>query len=104
MSAPSMRYLDQVKNEMNNYLQEHVPYNHFTGERGVGLNSTLEEVETLFNANDNVRNLSESGELASLHNRVNDLRDSSTSTYYSIRNRLEKVIETCDLQANEVMQ
>ena len=82
---------------MNNYLQEHIPYNHFTGERGVGLNSTLEEAETLYNANDNVRQMSESGELAALHNRVNDLRNSSSETYYSIRNRLHKVLETCDI-------
>lgn len=60
---------------MDNYLQEHVPYNHFTGERGVTFNNTIEEIETIFSANDNVRQMSESGELNRLHNRVNDLRD-----------------------------
>lgn len=47
--------------------------------------------------------MSESGELNRLHIRVNDLRDSSSSSYNSIRDRLHNVLETCDSQANEVI-
>lgn len=77
-------------------MQANVPHNHFTGEPGVPMTATFLEVETMYGACDRVKDLSASGELAALHNRVNDLRESSSSTYLNIRGRLEKVIETCE--------
>ena len=66
-------------------MQKNVPHNHFTGESGVPMTATLEEVETIYAASSTVKGLSESGELGSLHTKVNDLRESSTNTYYNIR-------------------
>jgi len=50
MSAPSLRYLDQVKGEIDGFMKDRVSTNYFTGENSVPLSTTLQEAEVLYGA------------------------------------------------------
>ena len=81
MSSPSLRYLDQVKGEIDGFMQQRVQTNYFTGEAGVPLSTTLQEVEVLYGASDSMKELASTGELQALHERVSSLRQASDQQY-----------------------
>ena len=93
MSTPSLRYLDQVRTEIDNFTQSRVQTNYFTGEAGVPLSTTLQEVEVLYGASQSIKDLASTGELQSLHSRVSDLKSSSDSQYQTIRDKLLNAIK-----------
>lgn len=93
MSSPSLRYLDQVKEEIDRFTTHHVPTNYFTGDNHVPLTTTLGEVEVLYGASQGIKDLASTGELQSLHSRVSSLRDESDKSYQNIRDRLLNVIK-----------
>jgi len=69
----NLRYLDQVKEQTQIFMQAKIAQNYFTGEAQIPLTATLQEAEVLFAASDNVKALGESGELGRLHERVQSL-------------------------------
>lgn len=62
-------------------MQERVQTNYFTGEAGVPLTTTLQEVEVLYGASQGIKDLASTGELQSLHNRVSSLRADADSQF-----------------------
>ena len=104
MSAPSLRYLDQVRGEIDGFMQQRVQNNYFTGEAGVPLSTTLQEVEVLYGASDTMKELASTGELQALHERVSALREASDQQYQNIRDRLLNVIKTSQDEQAEILR
>jgi hypothetical protein len=63
MSSPSLRYLDQVRGEIDGFMKQRVQTNYFTGENDVPLSTSLGEVEVLYGASQGIKDLASTGEL-----------------------------------------
>jgi hypothetical protein len=101
-SVGSQRYLDQVRAETQEFINENIKQNYFSGEATVGLNATLGEAEVMFAASDNVKALSDNGELKALHERFNTLSESAQKEYLSVRERVESIITATQSKEDEI--
>lgn len=99
-----MRYLDQVKQHTQDYLDQNIKENYFNGEQQVSLDSSLGEAEVLFAANDNVKALSESGSLRALHETVSALTEAAESQYINTKDRLENILGAIQAKEDEIIE
>ena len=67
MSTPKMTYLEKVRTEVRNFLDERIKYDYLKPERDLSLDLSVQEAELLISANPIVRQLGESGELKGIH-------------------------------------
>jgi len=95
-SEENLRYLEKVRDETTKFMTQEIKENYLTGDSSVGLSATLQEAEVLFGAGDNIRALSDSGELQKLHERFNSLSKQAQQEYRSIKERLFSVIASCE--------
>jgi len=73
VSEQNCRYLDEVRQRTQEFMNDKIAQNYFSGETEVPLTATLGEVEILFSASDDVKAMGESGDLKALHDRVTSL-------------------------------
>lgn len=85
-------------------MDQNIPANYFTGENQVSLTATLSEVEVLFSAGDNVRDLQGSGALTNLHERCQVLNEASEAKYISLRDRIENVLTAVESKEDEIFE
>lgn len=85
-------------------MDNNIPANYFTGENQVSLTATLSEVEVLFSAGDNVKELQGSGALTNLHERCQVLNEASEAKYISLRDRIENVLTAVESKEDEIFE
>jgi hypothetical protein len=102
VSETNLRYLSQVREQTQAFMKKHVKQNYFTGEQDVPLTATLREVEILFGASDQVKQLSDNGHLSSLHSKVASLQETSERDYLSIRDRIYNIITATQAKEDEL--
>lgn len=78
-SEPSMRYLEQVREQTRQFVNAEITHNYFSGETGVDLNATLAEAEVLFGASDEVKAMAASGQLSQLLASFNSAAENAQS-------------------------
>jgi hypothetical protein len=81
MSRPNLRYLDQVKEETQKFLNQEIKFNYFSGEDKISLDTTLGVAEAIFNASDEVKALGESGRINQLHTNCANFLEESEKSY-----------------------
>jgi hypothetical protein len=91
VSVENLRYLDVVRKHVTEFTNKTLPVNYFTGER-VGLDVSLQEAEVMFNANERVKSMVQTGELSRLHERFQSLSERASSEYASIRDRINNIV------------
>lgn len=101
-SELNLRYLDQVRIQTEKFMKDNIQDNYFSTESAVPLTATLGEVETLFSANDNVKQLASSGALNALHDKCNSLTDGAQSSYITMRDKVENIIQTVQTKEDEI--
>ena len=102
MSVENLRYLNQVKQEIQAFTNSQIPVNYFTGEKEMRMDATVQEAEVMFAANDNVRALANSGELQQLHQRVKSASEAAYSNYNSLRQRINTIVLATQAKEDEV--
>lgn len=83
-------------------MNNKISHNYFTGDQTVPLSSTLEEVEVLFAANENVKSMANSGALKELHDRHASLHEQSESQYINLRDKIENILQTVESKEEEI--
>ena len=90
-SNTSAKHLGRVEEQINKFLAENVHNNLLNPNAGVNLQLTNLEAEILFSANDRVKEFAKSGEMANLHNKVDDLYTKIESFMVTIPDSLDRV-------------
>lgn len=101
-SEQNLRYLDQVRMQTEKFMAENIQDNYFSTEKAVPLTATLGEVEVLYSAGDNVKTLASSGALNTLHERCNALTDGAQSSYITMKDKVENIIQTVQTKEDEI--
>ena len=70
MSGLNLRYEQQVQEEINNFIGQHIKHDYLDDSRNLNLDLTLREAEFLFSANPQVKEMAESGDLQKLHSSI----------------------------------
>lgn len=102
-SQMNLRYLDQVKKQTQDFLDQTFPQNYFTGEDKVTLSITMDEAYSMFNASEAVKEMASSGAMNQLHQRVKNAHEAATSHYESVFGSLHSVINTAQSKEDEVI-
>ena len=98
----NLRYLAQVRQHVQQYLNDNISQNYFTGDKNLNLDLSVQEAEVMFGASDAVKQMAQSGQLNDLHNRVQNLQSASENQYEDIRNRLENIIRAVQTKEDEI--
>ena len=97
-----MRYLDQVREQTQKFVKNKVSHNYFTGETEIPLTATLEEIEVLNAANDEVKSMAVSGSLKELHDRFASLHEKAESDYIKTRDKIENIIAAVQSKEDQI--
>jgi hypothetical protein len=84
------------------FLNQNVKTNYFTGEKDLTLDTKVSDARLMFNASDEVKLLSESGELKELHERYHQLKDASYDEYNQIRDRYAALILALNTKEDQI--
>lgn len=84
------------------FIAENIQDNYFSTEKTVPLTATLGEVEVLYSAGDQVKSLASSGALNTLHERCNALTNSAQSSYITMKDKVENIIQTVQTKEDEI--
>ena len=102
MSKENLRYLERVRKEVHSFIASNISHNYVTGEKDITLDSTLQEIEVLYNANPEVKAMAETGQLTEIHQKVHNLAESSKSEYKNIRDRLNNIVSAVQSKEDEI--
>lgn len=101
-SVPNLRYLDQIREETQSFVDQQIKLNYFNGENTVSLDTPLGVAEALFNAGDDIKAMAESGQLQELHTRCSSLHEQSEKDYISQKDKIESIIQSIQLKEDEL--
>lgn len=73
ISELTLNYLDQVQQEVSNYLRDNIKHDFLKPDRELSLNLTVREAEILATANPDVRALADKGDLKMIHERCRSI-------------------------------
>jgi len=104
MSHKRLRYAGKVRQETRRFLARHIGFNYFTGHRRIGLETTLEQAEIMYSANEDMRAQAATGELKSLHEECNSLGDKCEADYLASRDRIENLIQSIKTRENKIYE
>ena len=104
ISRPNLKYLDIIRAETLAFMSKNIKSNYFDGSEKVDLDVSLGEAEVLFSASDEVKNLSESGQLKTMHENVASLSEASESAYISVKDRLMNIINAGHAKEDEIFE
>lgn len=105
MSYQNLRYLDQVRAETKAFLRENVKVNYFNGSEEVPLESTsLGEAEVLYSAGDQIKSMAESGQLKSVHDNVENLKEATETAYITLKDQLMNIINAGHAKEDELFE
>ena len=102
MREMKLSYLEQVQLETNKFLNQRIKHDFLRPDRDLTLDLTVQESEILISANQEVRNLADSGELKNIHSRYNDLRTKVQTDYLAVREQLAKTLQVIEGKENEL--
>jgi len=72
MREHGLPYNDEIQAQILNFMSSQIKHDYLKGSREINLDLTVAEAHKLYNANDRIRSLAESGALQSLHKRCVD--------------------------------
>ena len=84
-STDKMTYLEQVRREVQNYLNENIKIDYLRPDRALSLDLTVKEAELLVSATPKVQQLGASGELENMHTRCRETTEKVESSYLTLR-------------------
>lgn len=102
MREMKLTYLDKVQEETNRFLASRIRHDYLQPDRDLSLDLTVREAEILIAANEEVRNLAETGGLKDLHRRFNEIHGKVETDYFSIRDYLSKTIQVIEAKENQL--
>ena len=86
-------YNDKVQDEILKFMGSRIKFDYLDANRDVNLDLKVSEAEHLYNANDNIRALAESGKLQDLHSRCNGLASSVETGYIKVMDQLDRTLQ-----------
>jgi hypothetical protein len=102
MRELKLTYLDKVQEETNRFLASRIKHDFLQPDRDLSLDLTVREAEILIAANEEVRNMAETGGLQDLHKRYNDIHGRIETDYFSLRDYLAKTIQVVEGKENQL--
>lgn len=88
----SLLYEDDVQREILNFLGQNLKHDYLNANREINLDLVLNEASYLYNANDRIKGLAETGELKQLHEKCADLDSSVQTNYIKVMDQLDRVL------------
>ncbi len=73
-------------------MDERIKYNFIRPDKALSLDLTVGDAELLISANQDVRKLAETGELAKIHTKFEDLQKRIDGDYLATRNNISKIL------------
>lgn len=86
-------YNDKVQDEILAFMGQKIKYDYLQGNRDVNLDLSVEEAAKLFNANDQIRSMAESGKLQELHKRCVDQAQAVEDGYIKVMDQLDRTLQ-----------
>ena len=103
-SEINLRYLDQVKDITQAFINKKIDQNYFTGESTVSMSATLSEIEVLHSAGETVKSMAQSGALGDIHSRCDTLKEASESQYINMRDKIENIVQAIQTKEDEIYE
>lgn len=94
MREETLSYSGKVQDEILRFLGSNIKHDYLEASRDVNLNVKLSEAGHLFNANDKIRSLAESGELQALHESSTALTNSVQTGYIAVMDQLDRTMQS----------
>ena len=104
MRELKMTYLEKVQLETTNFLNQRIKHDFLRPDRDLTLDLTVQESEILISANQEVRNMAESGELKAIHAKYTDLKSKVHTEYLAVREELAKTLQIIEGKENELYE
>ena len=92
MREQSLMYNDKIQDEILNFLGQKIKADYLQGNRDINLDLSVTEAERLYNANDRVRGMAESGELQGLHQRCVDQQEAVQTGFIKVMDLLDRTL------------
>ena len=86
-------YSDKVQDEVLKFMGNRIKFDYLEANREVNLDLKVSEAEHLYNANEQVRAMAESGQLQALHQSCNDLFKAVETGYIKVMDQLDRIIQ-----------
>ncbi len=99
-----LTYLEKVQQETTNFLNQRIKHDFLRPDRELTLDMTVREAELLMTANEEVRNLADSGELRKVHSRYQEAREKAELSTLNVRESLAKTLQIVESKENEIYQ
>ena len=97
-----MTYLERVQEETTNFLNIHIKHDFLRPDRKLTLDLTITEAEILISANEEVRDMADSGELKRIHSYFNELTGKVQTEYLAVREQLAKTLQIIEGKENQL--
>lgn len=97
-------YLQKVQEETQNFLKTRIQHNHLKPKEGLHLDLSVKEAEILVSASQSVRKLSESGELAKIHDKFEKVSTGLIEEFQTVRNQIGEILIQIEHKENEVVE
>lgn len=104
MREETLSYSNQIKDEIHSFLGSNIKHDYLEATREVSLDLKISEVEHLFNANDRIKAMAESGELQKLHESSTALSEAVHSGYIAVMDQLDRTMQQVVDAENEIYE
>ena len=104
MRELTLDYEDKVQEQVLAYLGTNITHDYLDGSKDMNLDLTMREAEQLFNANEKIREMAQSGELQTFHKKCADLQQSVKTGYIKVMDQLGRILQQISEMEEDVYE
>lgn len=104
MRELKLSYLERVQQETTAFLNDRIKHDFLRPDRELSLDLLIKEAEVLIAANEDVRELADSGELKRIHATFVEAKNRVETEYFAFREHLAKVLLVVEGKENEIYE
>jgi hypothetical protein len=99
-----LSYKEEVEKSIVSFLKKRLNFDYMGGNRELNLNLAIHEAESLFNANDKIKEMAASGELAAFHKKCAELDDAVSAGYLKTMDQLDRTLNQINETEDEIYE
>lgn len=97
-------YEDEVQQQILKFLGQTLKHDYLNANKDINLDLVLSEASLLYNANDKIKEMAETGELQALHERCNELDTNVATQFAKVMDQLDRVLAQIEEQETEIYE
>ena len=104
MRQISYDYEEKVREEVLTFVNRKISSDYLQGDRALDLDLSVREAQNLYNANEEIRQMAESGELQAFHQRYNDTLQAVEGGYLRVMDQLDRALNQISEAENDIYE